>query len=99
MANEQSALVREYIFCWLEHLAGDFALTPEAEISMGRYDLGLADVISTLETSSACVVSKEEDSNALFIITGTTIDDEAVQVTISLEPNEKGLCIIDIARL
>lgn len=99
MANEQSALVRESIFGWLEHLAGDVAHTPKAEASMRRYDLGLADVLSVLETSSAGLISKEEDFDALFTITGATIDDEALQVTFSLDANGKGLCIIDVARL
>lgn len=99
MASSESALFREYVLCWLEHLAGDVSFMECAFADMRREGFDLADVISALETSDTATGSKENPHDAFFSLVGRTCDGEVLRVTISIDPHMNGICVHHVRRM
>jgi hypothetical protein len=98
MASYETALVREYVLSWLEQLSTEVGFTTPAFDDMRREGLDLPDVISALETSETATVAKENPNDAFFSLVGTTCDDVAIRVTVSIDPYARGVCVHHVKR-
>jgi hypothetical protein len=98
MASYDNALVREYVLSCLEHLSNEVAFTTPAFTDMRRDELDLSDVVSVLEASSTATIAKENPDDAFFSLVGTTCDDVAIRVIVSIETNTRGVCVHHVNR-
>ena len=99
MANGRKALAREFVDYWLEHLDGDFSFTPGAELEMARSNIFLPDVLWVLENGQIVNSTKENSHDSQHQIVGNTLDDDPLEINISIEPIGRGLCIDHVAWL
>ena len=99
MAPSKSALFRGFALTWEEHLAGEITFSDAAFAEMRHEKLDLPDVVSALETSNASTAAKENPHDAFFSIVGRTCDDELLRLTLSLEPQMRGICVHHVSRI
>lgn len=99
MALSETALVREYVLSWLEHLSSEVGFTEGAFGDIRREEVDLADVMSALETSNVARATKENSHDAFFSLVGTTCDGVALGVTVSIDPYARGVCVHRVQRM
>jgi hypothetical protein len=98
MAIPHSAIVAENFQAWLEYLSDQVSYAPEADAEMRAQGIPLTDLIAVLEASDHVSSSKENPHDTLFSITGTTVDNERLFVTLSIDPI-LGACVHGVQRL
>ncbi|HEY9092428.1 hypothetical protein [Parasphingorhabdus sp.] len=99
MAKGKKALAREFVDYWLEYLDGDFSYTPSANLEMVQSKIFLPDLLWVLENGQIVYSTKENPHDSQYKIVGNTLDDDPLEIILSIEPIGRGLCIDRVAWL